>query len=280
MDAKTLVRWSCGASTFYDRIVRQQAMPVAGFLDLARDLGAEAVDLHEDFLLGPESDGRSLRANLASRRLACNLVMTDSNFCLADAEAAEGEVRRVCRSVDAAAECGAAALRVVAGPEPEGAERPLLIDQVVRSVGAVAAHAVKRGVRIVLENATAPASSVRQDITRTPTVFLAIWERVRTSGVQILFNTASWLADRDGGVWILKRSVPALWGIRLLDRAGASEQGIELGHGLLKLPELFRIIQRGAFAGTITVDYTGPNGLAGLRRCMVYARQVWMAVRP
>jgi hypothetical protein len=97
----------------------------------------------------------------------------------------------------------------------------------------------------------------------------------------MLFNTATSLRTKDGGAFLLKRGMSALWGIRLEDRASDSPSSpIELGHGLLRLPDLFRFLQRLGFQGNITVDYSGPTGLGGLRRSLDYARQVWAAVRP
>jgi sugar phosphate isomerase/epimerase len=281
MDVKKSVIWACASSPFRDRIAREKTMALAGFLEIARQAGVGAVELHTDTLpVGDAAALSALREDLRSRGMTCPMVSADTDLCTDEAGAA-AEMARARQAVAAAGILGARWLRVLAGPGRDGLERAEGIARVVPRLQELAHFASGAGVGVVLENVSGAPGWNAAHFAMSGPVFIAVAERVSKEGVSILFNTATLLGTRDGGAWLLRRVLPSLAALRLIDRAArGSEKPVELGHGRLKLADLFRHLQKHQWRGILLVDYAGPPSPAPLRRCAAYARQVWDAVEP
>lgn len=256
-------------------------MSLTGLLEVVQDFGVSHVDLFYDFFEGMSADGiASFMRDLDNRDMDCNLLNVNSDLCNPDEAARDVEMQRLSAAVELAGEIGCPNLRIVAGPDRPEQDRALGIDLVVSAIEQLVEISEPKGLHLVIENTLREYGWPEQHFAMKSPVFLAIWERIRRFDVKVLFNTAAFLYSRDGGAWVLKIVTPSLFGVRLLDRCSPeTDEGIELGHGCLKLPDLFRFLKQSGFGGAITADYVGPHGLAGLRRSFEYARQVWSAIR-
>jgi sugar phosphate isomerase/epimerase len=129
-------------------------MDLFGFLDLAADMGLDAVeptsyyfpkDVTTDYLHRLKQ-----RAFLLGLDISGTAVMND--FCLPPGPERDENVAHVRAWIDHAAELDAPTLRILSGNWIQGTTDQELVRRVISTIDELTPHAVKRGVTLALEN--------------------------------------------------------------------------------------------------------------------------------
>ena len=145
-------RWSRGREQ--QPPAGSQPLELEGFVDLAADLGCDAVELTSYFFPPAADDAwfAALRRRVFLRGIGISGVAVGNNFARGRGAALDAEVTEVNRWIDRTALLGAPHLRVFAGPVPKDLPAAEARAGCVEALAECAGHASGRGVMLGLEN--------------------------------------------------------------------------------------------------------------------------------
>jgi sugar phosphate isomerase/epimerase len=132
----------------------KKTMDLFGFLELAADLGLDAVEPTSYYFPEDVSTGYlhrlKQRAFLLGLDISGTAVMND--FCLPPGPERDKNVAHVWAWIDHAAELDAPTLRILSGNWIQGTPDKELVRRVIATIDELTPHAVERGVTLALEN--------------------------------------------------------------------------------------------------------------------------------
>jgi len=136
----------------YVRAVQAGQMNLIEFLNEAKRIGADGVELLDFFYKDPHSERDDVKAKLKELDLPCGIFSVANNFATLDTVQRSDQVGRIQFGVDEATFFGAKVVRVFAGDIAEGISseqaRAWIIDGLVESAN----YASTKGVKLALEN--------------------------------------------------------------------------------------------------------------------------------
>ncbi len=129
-------------------------MDLFGFVDLAADMGLDAVEPTSYYFPANVDEAYLGRLKLHAFKLGLDISGTavGNNFCKPPGADREKEIAHVRRWIDLAAALDAPVIRVFAGTAPKGVETERAAAWAVESMNAVLPHAAEKGVMLALEN--------------------------------------------------------------------------------------------------------------------------------
>jgi sugar phosphate isomerase/epimerase len=132
----------------------KKKMDLFGFLEIAADLGLDAVEPTSYYFpddAGPEYLHRlKQRAFLLGLDISGTSVMND--FCVPPGEERDKNLAHVRKWIDYAAELDAPTLRILSGNWIQGTPDEELANRVAQAIDSLMPHAVEKGVMLALEN--------------------------------------------------------------------------------------------------------------------------------
>ncbi len=149
------LKLSLAAYSFRDALAGpNKSMDLFGFVDLAADLGLDAVEPTSYYFPEKLAPDDLHRLKMHAFRLGLDVsgtaVMND--FCLPPGPDADKEVEHVRRWIGRAAELDAPVLRIMSGNWLQGTSDRELENRVVQRIESLLPHAVEEGVMLALEN--------------------------------------------------------------------------------------------------------------------------------
>jgi len=136
----------------YVRAVQAGRLDICSFIEEAKRIGADGVELLDFFYKDPETERHQAKEALAKVGLPCGIFSVANNFAKLDPSERLAQVARIKFGVDEAVFFGAGVVRVFAGDVSEGITydqaRAWIIDGLVES----ADYAHGKGVKLALEN--------------------------------------------------------------------------------------------------------------------------------
>ena len=133
---------------------KAKKLDMFGFVDLAADLGLDAVE-PTSYWFPPDADSayfHRLKQHAFTLGLDISGTAIRNDFCLPEGPKREEDLANVRRWIDRAAELDAPVIRVFGGTAPAGEPEEEVIARVIRGIEAVLPHAADRGVALALEN--------------------------------------------------------------------------------------------------------------------------------
>ena len=147
-----MLKLGCMSLSYKDEFAAG-TLDLEGFLDRARQLRLDGVDLHTGSFASEEPDYlRSVRRRAVDHGLALSYIGVSSNFGVLDQEELDGQVEAVKHWIDVAAFMGIPLVRVFAAWIPEGDTEEATWARMIPCLKEVAAHGRGQGVVVGLHN--------------------------------------------------------------------------------------------------------------------------------
>ena len=149
------LKLSLAAYSFRDELdFKSKKMDMFGFIDLAADLGLDAVE-PTSYWFPPDADSAYyLRLKSHAFKLGLDISGTAiaNDFCLPPGEKRDADLAKVKSWIDKAAVLTAPVIRIFGGHSPKGESEDSVIARVIEGIESVLPHAAEKGVALAIEN--------------------------------------------------------------------------------------------------------------------------------
>jgi sugar phosphate isomerase/epimerase len=160
-------------------------MDLFGFVDLAADMGLDAVEPTSYYFPTDVSAEYLNKLKLHAFRLGLDISGTavGNNFCLPPGAKRDEQVALVERWIDRAAELTAPVIRIFAGMLPKGTDEARGVAWAIEGIKSVLPYAAKKGIVLALEN--------HGGITSTPAQLLKLVKAIDAPNFAVNLDTAN-----------------------------------------------------------------------------------------
>ncbi len=136
----------------YYRLWKAELLDIPGFIEIARKIGADGVELLAPLWRDMEAELPAVEAALKSSALPVGVYSVSNDFVNADEGERAAQVKRITDGVDVALRLGAGVVRVFAGNTKEGISFEQSFHWIVDGLKEGSDYAKKKGVKLALEN--------------------------------------------------------------------------------------------------------------------------------
>ncbi len=280
---------------YLDRIAGDRSMTVFEWIEMARTLDADGLEMYEGFFPGLD-DGAIDRVGLAiaSAGFAMPMLCCSPDFTQADPDARKRAVDHQGQMIRVARRLGGEGVvcRVLSGQRYPGLGLQEGLDRVVPCIEASLIVAREQGVVLGLENHYKDGFWAYPEFAQKADVFLALLDAIpdtRNFGVQ--FDPSNALVAGDDPVRLLERVAPRVVSMHASDRTLA--EGVSLddlrqgdgtlgyapglkhgvtGQGLNDYDALFAILAARGYDGWISIE-DGMNGMGEMAESLAFLRR-------
>ena len=167
-------------------------------------------------------------------------------------------------------------VRVTAGQAHPGVTREQGIAWAVEGLTGSLSFARERRVKLVFENHARPAAWEYFDFSYPTEIFLSIVQATSGTELGVNFDTANTLAFGDDPVPVLEAVIKRVVSIHA---AETSARGVfaptVLGTGAVPFKDIFGLLRRHGYDGSISIEEASNTGHAGLAAAVEFVRRVW-----
>jgi len=266
----------------YNAAYRRGQIDIPGFIQEAKRLGVQGVELLDFFWRDPTRDLPEVRAALQDTGLPVGVYSVANNFVQAGEAARAEEVKKITDGVDYAVQFGAKAVRVFSGNlAPEYTYEQCLL-WIIAGLKEAAAYAYDQGVTLALENHGQLAGRSDQVELILNSVASPALKANPDTGNFLLVHQASHLAvaalaPRAAMVHFKDfRLVPDNYtGFAYVGTEGLKFAGTAIGEGEVDLADCVSSLHQAGFDGWLNIEYEGEEDpFSAVSRSVGYTRQL------
>jgi sugar phosphate isomerase/epimerase len=274
----------------YYRSVRSQGMDIPGFIQTAKDAGAEGVELLDFFYKDVQADHAAAERALEATGLPCPIFSVAQNFAKTDPAERSAQLAKIVFGVDEAVAFGAGVVRVFAGDIAEGITYDQAFEWIVEGLSEASKYAAQKGKRLGLENHGKLAG--RGDQVRT--LIEAVRERSGTdalganpdTGNFLLVNQPSHEAIRQVAAYAtmvhfkdFKPEPTGHQGFAYEALDGSRFVGTAVGEGSVDLRKCIQALHEAGYNGWLSVEYEGEEDpMTAVPRSIANAKEILKAL--
>ena len=211
--------------------------------------------------------------------VAVPMLVTYSDFTHPDRRHRSWQADELRAWIDVAAQLNVTFVRVTAGQAHAGVAEADGLLWAAEGLTVCLKEARSAGVRLLYENHTRGWTWECNDFTQPTARFLAVVERTRESGLEVLFDTANSLVLHDDPSAVLDRVFDRVGAVHLSDIA---QRGVfaptVIGTGVAPLHPLLHRLRSGGFDGWISIEEASRTGERGFRAAVEFADRAWTTV--
>jgi sugar phosphate isomerase/epimerase len=243
------LKLSLAAYSYRDDLLGpKKTMDLFGFLELAADLGLDAVEPTSYYF--PEGVTTDYLHRLKQRAFLLGLdisgtaVMND--FCLPPGPERDQNVAHVRAWIDHAAELDAPTLRILSGNWIQGTPDEELARRVISAIDGLTPHAVERGVTLALENHGG-------GVTTTDEELLSVVRAVKGPNFAVNLDTGNFHGEDPYAE--IARAAPYAVNVQVkteIRRKGKSKEPADLAR-------VIRILREAKYTGYVVLEYNAPE---------------------
>ena len=270
----------------YVRAYQSGQIDIAGFIQEAKRLGVQGVELLDFFWRDPAREGPEVRAALKDTGLPVGVYSVANNFVQAGEAERAAEVQKITGGVDYAVQFGSNVVRVFAGDiAPEFTYEQCLL-WIIAGLKEAAAYAYDQGVTLALENHGRLAGRSEQVQLILNSVASPALKANPDTGNFLLVHQPSHLevaalAPRAAMVHFKDfRVVPDSYtGFAYVGIEGLKFAGTAIGEGEVDLPDCISSLRQAGFDGWLNIEYEGEEDpFSAVSRSVDYTRQLLQTV--
>ena len=261
---------------------KQKKMDVLSFLDTAKELGVDGVEILDYFWDDKDHQLPRVKDKLETLELPVSAYAIGNNLTNPDAEERERQIQSIRDGVDMANLLETNRLRVFAGNLAEGVEYDAAFQWIVDGLAEASAYAEPQGVTLCLENHGLLAGSGQQ--------VKQIIEAVGSTALKANPDTGNFMLVNENSVEAVRLLAPLSGSVHFKDFRqarpdetehvyeglnGARVVGTAIGEGDVDLPAVVQALQDGGYDGFLTIEYEGvEDPETALPRSVAYAQSV------
>ncbi len=270
----------------YNAAYQRGQIDIPGFIQEAKRLGVQGVELLDFFWRDPARELPEVRAALQDTGLPVGVYSVANNFVQAGEAERAAELQKITDGVDFAVQFGTQVVRVFSGNiAPEYTYEQCLL-WIIAGLKEAAAYAYDRGVTLALENHGQLAGRSEQVALILNSVASPALKANPDTGNFLLVHQASHLAvaalaPRAAMVHFKDfRLVPDNYaGFAYIGTEGLKFAGTAIGEGEVDLADCVSSLHQAGFDGWLNIEYEGEEDpFSAVSRSVDYTRQLLQTV--
>ena len=270
------MKLSCLPVSLYDDIFSGKRS-VADWIQFGAALGLDAVDFSIKFF--PKRDAATLRHtigalekfNVQSCMLACY-----SDFTHPDPTYRQQELVNLKSDIALAKTLGAKFVRITAGQNHPGIERPVGVQWVIDGFRRALDAAESSGITLAYENHTKGAPWEYWDFSQPTEIFLEILNVLSDTPLGVCFDTANPLVLNEDVLALLDKVIERVVVLHIFDmREAGSFEAVRVGTGASPIPQVFSRMRQAGYDGWLSIEEASRLGKAGFTESVAFVRNAW-----
>jgi sugar phosphate isomerase/epimerase len=277
-----------------DELCRTGTMSLVTWLDMARALGIDGVELYSGMIdLQDPARWPHWRAEILRRGLAMPMLCCSPDFTQPDPALRQREIDRELHWIDMTAALGGQYCRVLSGQKRPDVTTDQGLSLAASAIITCLPYAADRGVTLILENHYKDNYWTHPEFAQRADLFCALVDRVDDAGHSnfgVNFDPSNALIAGDDPIALLARVRHRVVTMHASDRYLTEgtpgdlrdEEGSEgyaarlhhgeIGRGLIDYPSVFRLLHEAGFDGWISIE-DGVDGMEQLQRSVTFLRR-------
>ena len=275
-----------------DELCRTRSMSVFEWIDIAKDLGVDGLELYPGFLLSDDKKYlKKVRDAAFDKGLSIPMFCVSPDFTVSDPVKRQDEVDKYLRILDMASFFGCGTCRILSGQAYPDVSRDDGIKRVIECINRVLEPAALRGIVLVMENHYKDNYWSYPEFAQPMDIFLEILDKIDSPWLGVNYDPSNAVISGYDPIILLEsvkeRIVTMHASDRYLKNGGSIEdmnkqtgkKGYpdmlvhgEIGRGLNDYDMIFSILNSVGFDGWISIE-DGINGIDELKRSVKFLRE-------
>lgn len=277
-----------------DELCRTGTLSLSVWLDMARRLGVDGVELYSGMLdLRDAKRWPHWRTEIERRGLAMPMLCCSPDFTQPDADLRQREIDREHHWIDMTAALGGRYCRVLSGQKRPELTADQGLSLAASAIIACLPYAAARGVTLILENHYKDNYWTHPEFAQQANLFCALVDRVDDAGYSnfgVNFDPSNAIIAGDDPIALLSRVRHRVVTMHASDRYLTEgtlddlrrDDGVEgyaarlhhgeIGKGLVDYPTVLRLLHEVGFDGWISIE-DGVEGIEQLQRSTDFLRR-------
>ncbi len=262
---------------YFKDMVLERTMEPPEWFEIAAGLGLEATEVHDRYLRSYEPRYlEELAEQIRNRGLAVSQVIGAADLTNPDPEQRDVALTATRKNLDAAAILGATCVRLTAGQEHTGQSHADGVRLAVDGMQRALEYAETKGVYLAFENHYKDYFWPEPDFSRHTATFLEILDSIRDTAIKVNFDCSNQVVNGEDPVALLRQVRGYVVHVHCSDRVAPNAYPHAVtGEGVVDFPTIFGLLREIGYAGWLSVEYGGDEGLDGLRRSILNVRRLW-----
>ena len=263
---------SCIPICFFNEM-RTGRLSLAGWLDMAADVGLDGVEMYDMYLESFEPAYlREVSAQVRTRGLDISMFTGYGNLAQPEPTDQASENPRaealaeVKRNVDAAVLMDTRIVRVVGGVWPENVDRDRVLTNVAEGLRECVAYGTSRDIQLAFEDHPDVGTKIED--------FVEIIRRAETHDLKVNLDTSNPMVSEDDPVALTELVKSRVVHVHVSDRHADLEHAV-VGEGVVDFPAIFRILREAGYDGWLSMEAGGTRGRQGIVDSLDYVRRTW-----
>lgn len=261
----------------YEALVVTRTMQLTDLFDLGKELKLDAVEVQHHYLQSyDEAYLLGVRRELDKRSLAVCQITGSGDFVHPDPAVRESETERLKQQIRAAQILGARSIRITAGQQHEGFGIEEAIGNFRGCMTECFDLAGRAGVALAYENHYKDIAWPKPDFSFRAADFLRFFRAMEDTPLRVNYDAANQVMANEDPLEVLEVVKSRVVHMHANDRATPGQyRHSVVGEGIVPLAEIFRRLRDAGFAGYVSLEYNGDQGLEGVRRSLAAIRKFW-----
>jgi sugar phosphate isomerase/epimerase len=281
-----------------DQLVVERSMTVFDWIEMARELPVDGLELYSGFLDSYEPAYlEEVRRKMEQNHFEMPMLCVSTDFTMPDPADRRREVEREWKMIEATAALGGRFCRVLSGQRRPEVDRRQGVDWVVECIGECVEFAAARNITLCMENHYKDNYWKFPEFAQKQEIFLEILGRIDSPNFGVQYDPSNTLLAGEDPVALLEevktRVVTMHASDRLLkpghtlEELGKMEGSVGyasilthgvIGRGLNDYPRIFKILHSVGYQGWVSIE-DGMNGLGEIRESAEFLRPLMRSSR-
>ncbi len=277
---------------FLDDIIVHKTMSLWEWIELAKQLGVDGLEMHHLFFAGADGAYVDLvRKTCQDSGLAIPMMCFSPDFTQPDLQDRMEELDKQKKAIDLTRQLGGKFCRTLSGQNRPGLERAKAVRWCVEMIREAAAYAADQGIILNMENHYKDGYWQYPEFAFSPDVFLEIIEQIDSPSFGVNFDPSNAIVAGEDPIELLQKIKGRVVTMHASDRylVGGNfkdlrrlemdpvygyskliQHGI-IGRGLNDYDAIFCLLKEAGFDGWISIE-DGMNGMEELRLSVEFLR--------
>lgn len=267
------MKLSCIPICFFDDLINTRTMPLSVWVQMARKLDLDGIEMYKPYLKQDERDRDSMSCisdMIHSTGLEVSMFTSYADLSLPESSERDCQMASIRWDVNAAVIFRTNIVRLTAGRWREGQNAEEALRLVAKGLKASLDYAEDRGVILALED--------HPEIGTRITDFMRILELVDDERLKVNLDTSNPMESGDDPVELAKLISTRMVHAHLSDR-NANLQHQVAGEGVVDFVSIFHVLKDADYDGWLSLEAGGRKGEDALYQALHFIRELWLTTQ-